>query len=670
MPAVAKLAFEQAFHCLMTLTNRLPIVFILLLAAPVIALAQADRRERGNLIIEGIPEVPNTITEKLYQYQSTRSAGVAEWLPDGKGLLITTRFGETGQLHLVEQPGGDRRQITFFPEPVTNATFPRLPQSRTFYFLKDVGGGEFYQIFSFDMGTGVYTMLTDGKSRNSSPEFANKGDQYIFTSTRRNRKDNDFYLSPAGNPEQARLLRETEGAWAALEWSPDDQQVLVSNYLSVNENYLHLLNTRTGELTQINGGKKGISYGGAVWAKDGKGLFIISDEGSEFQVLKHYDLTSGKFIPLTAAIQWDVEDLEISEDGKRLAFRTNEDGIGRLYLMDTQTRKYNPVSGIPDGVMGGLAFSPDNTHLAFSLSSARTPGDVYVLNTGTGAVQRWTNSEVGGLNTGNFVSPQLVRYETFDKVNGKPRTIPAFYYKPQGSGRFPVVIQIHGGPEGQFTPGFSWLPQYLANEMGIALIAPNVRGSTGYGKTYVTLDNGLKREESVQDIGKLLDWIARQPELDATRVMVYGGSYGGYMTLASLTHFNDRLRGGIDVVGISNWITFLEKTEAYRRDLRRVEYGDERDPKMREFLTRISPVSNAQKITKPLFVIQGVNDPRVPVGESEQMVQAVRKNGGTVWYLAAKDEGHGFRKKSNSDYQTAAMMLFMEKYLKGEGPVR
>jgi dipeptidyl aminopeptidase/acylaminoacyl peptidase len=174
----------------------------------------------------------------------------------------------------------------------------------------------------------------------------------------------------------------------------------------------------------------------------------------------------------------------------------------------------------------------------------------------------------------------------------------------------------------------------------------------------------------VQDIGKLLDWIAWQPELDATRVMVYGGSYGGYMTLASLTHFNARLRGGIDVVGISNWITFLEKTEAYRRDLRRVEYGDERDPKMREFLTRISPVSNAQKITKPLFVIQGVNDPRVPVSESEQMVQAVRKNGGTVWYLAAKDEGHGFRKKSNSDYQTAAMMLFMEKYLKGEGPVR
>jgi dipeptidyl aminopeptidase/acylaminoacyl peptidase len=365
-----------------------------------------------------------------------------------------------------------------------------------------------------------------------------------------------------------------------------------------------------------------------------------------------------------------VEDLELSNDGTRLAFRTNEDGIGKLYVLDTRTRQYQPVSGVPVGVLGGLAFHPDNVQLAFSVSSAQSPGDVYVLNAQSNALERWTHSEVGGLNTADFVAPTLIRYETFDKVNGKPRQIPAFYYKPKGNGKFPVVISIHGGPEGQFTPGFSWFPQYLTNQMGIAMIAPNVRGSTGYGKTYVTLDNGPRREESVQDIGKLLDWIAKQPELDASRVLVYGGSYGGYMTLASLTHFNDRLRGGIDVVGISNWITFLEKTEAYRRDLRRAEYGDERDPKMREYLTKISPVNNAQKITKPLFVIQGLNDPRVPAGESEQMVQAVRKNGGTVWYLAAKDEGHGFRKKSNSDFQTAAMMLFMEQFLKGGNEIR
>jgi dipeptidyl aminopeptidase/acylaminoacyl peptidase len=277
-----------------------------------------------------------------------------------------------------------------------------------------------------------------------------------------------------------------------------------------------------------------------------------------------------------------VEDLELSDDGTRLAFRTNEDGIGKLYVLDTRTRAYQPVPGIPAGVLGGLAFHPDNVQLAFSVSSAQSPGDVYVLNTQSNTPERWTHSEVGGLNPASFIAPTLIRYDTFDKVNGKPRQIPAFYYKPKGNGKFPVVISIHGGPEGQFTPGFSWLPQYLTGQMGIALIAPNVRGSTGYGKTYVTLDNGTRREESVQDIGKLLDWIAKQPELDASRVLVYGGSYGGYMTLASLTHFNDRLRGGIDVVGISNWITFLEKTESYRRDLRRAEYGDERDAKMRE----------------------------------------------------------------------------------------
>ncbi|CAA9254500.1 MAG: FIG00684568: hypothetical protein [uncultured Cytophagales bacterium] len=650
--------------------TRYALLLLLGLALPAAAPAQVERRERGNLVMEGIPEVPATLTEKLYQYQSTRSAGVADWLPDGKGLLITTRFGETNQLHLVERPGGDRRQITFFPEPVTGATFPERRDGRTFYFLKDVGGGEFYQLFSFDLNSGAYTMFTDGKSRNSEPEFANGSNAFIYTSTRRNRKDYDFYLADAQNPGQAKLLRENEGSWSALDWSPDDRQVLVSNYLSVNENFLHLLDAQTGGLTPVNPGKKGIAYNDARWAKDGKGLFVVSDEGSEFQTLRYYDLATKQFTPLSGNIPWDVEDLELSDDGARLAFRTNEDGIGKLYVLDTRTRTYGSVPGIPAGVLGGLAFHPDNVQLAFSVSSAQSPGDVYVLNTQSNALERWTHSEVGGLNTASFISPTLIRYDTFDKVNGKPRQIPAFYYKPKGNGKFPVVISIHGGPEGQFTPGFSWLPQYLTGQMGIAFIAPNVRGSTGYGKTYITLDNGTKREESVQDIGKLLDWIAKQPELDASRVLVYGGSYGGYMTLASLTNFNDRLRGGIDVVGISNWITFLEKTEAYRRDLRRVEYGDERDPKMREYLTKISPVNNAQKITRPLFVIQGLNDPRVPAGESEQMVQAVRKNGGTVWYLAAKDEGHGFRKKSNSDFQTAAMMLFMEQFLKGGNEIR
>jgi dipeptidyl aminopeptidase/acylaminoacyl peptidase len=393
-------------------------------------------------------------------------------------------------------------------------------------------------------------------------------------------------------------------------------------------------------------------------------LYLTSDEDAEFSTLQYYNIQSKKSTPLTADIKWDVEELELSEKGDKLAFVTNENGISKVYLLNTLTRKYQPVSNLPTGIISGLKFHPDGNRLAMVISSAQTPSDVFVLNTENNKLERWTFSEVGGLNADNFVTPTLVEYETFDKVNGKARKIPAFYYKPRnGNGPYPVIIDIHGGPEDQYRPGFSSFIQYLVNEMGIAVIAPNVRGSSGYGKTYLQLDNGYKREESVQDIGKLLDWISTQKELDANRVVVYGGSYGGYMVLASLTHYNDRLKAGIDAVGISNFVTFLQNTEAYRQDLRRVEYGDERDPKMKEFLTRVSPMTNATKITKPLFVIQGQNDPRVPASESKQMVETVRGNKGTVWYLLAKDEGHGFRKKSNRDFMVSAVTLFLEKYV-------
>ena len=277
---------------------------------------------------------------------------------------------------------------------------------------------------------------------------------------------------------------------------------------------------------------------------------------------------------------------------------------------------------------------------------------------------RWTSSEVGGLNTSTFVTPELIEYETFDLVDGKPRKIPAFYFKPEKSnGPMPVLISIHGGPESQYRPFFRSTLQYYLNELGIAVLAPNVRGSNGYGKTYLQLDNGGKREDTVKDIGKLLDWIAQQPELDSGRVGVMGGSYGGYMVLAAMIQFNDRLRAGIDVVGISNFVTFLENTKAYRRDLRRAEYGDERDPEMRAFLNKISPTTNAHKIARPMFIAQGLNDPRVPASESEQMVKVIRENGGAVWYMLAKDEGHGFRKKTNRNFYSNVVALFLQTFL-------
>jgi len=307
-----------------------------------------------------------------------------------------------------------------------------------------------------------------------------------------------------------------------------------------------------------------------------------------------------------------------------------------------------------------LEWHSNGRDLGLSLSSARSPVDCYSLDVSTGKLERWTESETGGLNAANFSEPELVRWKSFDA-----RTISGFLYKPgpRFSGPRPVIINIHGGPEGQARPGFLGRGNFYMDELGVAVIYPNVRGSTGFGKSFVKLDNGVLREDSVKDIGALIDWIATRPDLDASRVMVTGGSYGGYMTLAVATHYDARLRCALDVVGISNFVTFLQNTESYRRDLRRVEYGDERDPAMKEHLVRISPATNAAKITKPLFVVQGRNDPRVPYTESEQMVATVKKNRGPVWYLLASDEGHGFAKKKNQDFQLYATVAFIQAHL-------
>ena len=644
-------------------TMLMPVLCLALLAPAPAAAAQAERIEKGNLVIEGIPEIPENVMDRLVQYQNTRSASLSGWLPDGSGILIRTRFGDTLQVHHVARPGGDRRQVTFFKEPVAGAAVSPNPEARGFIYQRDVGGSEFYQLYYMDMKTGESTLLTDGKSLNGALSWANDGKRFAFYTTRRNGRDWDIHLADVKKAGASAPLLEKEGAWVPGEWSPDDTKIIVLKLVSANENYPYVMDVATRTLTQINPKEEKISYGAAAWTRDGKGIYFASDEGTEFKHLRHYDLASKKLTVLTADIPWDVEGLAVSRDGRYLAFTANEDGIAKLHVRTLPDMKEMALPELPIGLVGGIEFSPDSRKMGLVLNTPRTPGDVFALDLGTGKLERWTYSEVGGLNTDGFGVPELIRYETFDKVSGKPRTIPAFYHKPDGPGPHPVVINIHGGPEGQSRPGFSPITQYCLKELGVAVLLPNVRGSTGYGKTYLTLDNGFNREDSVKDIGALLDWIGTRSELDKDRVVVVGGSYGGYMVLASMTHYNDRLRAGVDTVGISNFITFLETTQDYRQDLRRVEYGDERDPEMRAHLERISPKTNASKITKPLLIIQGLNDPRVPVTESEQMVDTIRGNGGSVWYLMAKDEGHGFRKKTNRDYAEAATSLFLEAFL-------
>jgi dipeptidyl aminopeptidase/acylaminoacyl peptidase len=615
-----------------------------------------------NLVVEGVPPIPATLAEEVRRYTEFRSAALSGWHPTRREILISTRFGDTAQVHHVKAPGGARTQLTFFPERVAGASF-RPKTGEYFVFSKDIGGNEFFQLFRQDVSTGNVTMLTDGKSRNTGGVWSNAGDRVVYGSTRRNGKDNDLYVINPSDPQSNRLLLQVEGGgWGAAEWSPDDRQILVEEFISANESYIWLADAATGQKTLFTpkGGAEKVLYGSAAFSKDGKGLYVTTDRESEFQRLAYVDLATKRHTYLTDHIKWDVNEFSISDDGRTIAFVTNEDGIGRLRLLDTKTHKEKAAPKLPVGLVGGLRWHENSRDLGFTMSSSRSTADVYSLDAQTGKVERWTFSETGGLNTENFPEPELVRWKSFDG-----REISGFLYMPPArfTGPRPVMMSIHGGPESQATPGFLGRNNYYLNELGIAIIFPNVRGSSGYGKTFLQLDNGFKREDTYKDIGALLDWIATQPRLDKSRVMVTGGSYGGHMAFAVATLYSDRIAATLPVVGISNLVSFLERTESYRRDLRRVEYGDERDPKMREFMTRIAPLNNASKITKPMFVVQGGNDPRVPLNEAEQMVKTVRANRTPVWYLMAKDEGHGFAKKKNQDFQFYATVMFLREYL-------
>jgi dipeptidyl aminopeptidase/acylaminoacyl peptidase len=615
----------------------------------------------ANLKAEGLAPIPATLMKDLSRYSESRVATLSGWHPLRKELLIATRFGDVPHLHRVAMPMGARAQLTFGPERIASGEYEPT-QGEYLIYSQDSGGGEFFQLYRLDLKTRATTLLTDGKSRNTGARFSRNGRWLSFASTRRNGSDSDIWVVDPLKPESARMALQVQGGgWEAVDWSLDGKRLLVVNYLSIAETRLYLLDLAIGKPERLDEASKPAAYGEPVFSADGKGIYLTTDQDSEFHRLAYLDLATRKLRFLQPELRWDVNRLALSRDGLRLAIEINEDGLSVLRVLDTATGRDLPLPALPKGSVGGLAWQAGGQDLALTLSGAQSPSDVYSIHLPTATLTRWTQSETGYADASTFVEPELVRWKSFDGLG-----ISGFLYRPAPAafpGSRPVIINIHGGPESQYRPGFLGINNYLVNELGCALLFPNARGSSGYGKTFLDLDNGFRREDSVKDIGALLDWIATQPGLDRNRVMVTGGSYGGYMTLACMTHYNDRLRCGVDVVGISNFVTFLGNTQGYRRDLRRVEYGDERDPKMREFLLRISPATNATKITKPMFIVQGRNDPRVPYTEATQMVEAIRKNRGPVWYLEAADEGHGFAKKGNRDLQFAATVLFVKEYL-------
>lgn len=615
-----------------------------------------------NLVVENIPDLSTNYINEVKNYTESRAASLFNIHPLKKEILISTRFGNSNQVHEVKIPTGDRKQITFFDEPVGSANY-EPKEASYFIYSKDIGGNEFSQLYRFDVSSKKSTLLTDGKkSQNGNTIWANNSKTMAYASTKRNGKDRDFYTMDPMNPGADKLICENiGGGWGMTAWSADDKKILVGEGISVNESRIYLLDVETKTKTRVLPIEDERStYSAVSFSKNNKGFYYISNKDFEFNRLAFYDFDTKKSTYLTTNIPWDVNSVELNKTKTEMIFVTNENGLSKIYLMNLENNKYTELTNIPVGIISGVEWFNDQKSIAFSFGNYQSTSDVYEYNLAEKKLIRWTESETGGLDLTALQAPELIRWKSFDGT-----IITGYLYRASKNftGKRPVMVSIHGGPESQSRPNFIARNNYFLNELGVSIILPNVRGSSGYGKTFLDMDNGYKREESVKDIGALFDWIAKEQTLDADRVMVIGGSYGGYMSLAVSYHYADKIRCSIDIVGISNFNTFMKNTESYRRDLRRVEYGDERDVKMSEYFEKIAPLNHTDKIKKPMFIIQGGNDPRVPLTEAEQMKDKIKANGGTVWYLMAKDEGHGFKKKNNIDFQFYSTIEFMKRYL-------
>lgn len=628
--------------------------FLLLAPLPALA-ADVAVRQIGSARLENVPEIPAEVKAAVQRYQNYREARFQDWLPDGS-MLIATRFGQTRQIHRVAAPGAARAQLTFHEEPVAGAR--TVPGSDRFVYTRDTGGDEWFQLFVRGLA-GESARLTEPGTRNQNPVLSENGRSIAWSRASRGSPDWAIMLADLADPASRRVAWQGTGSVAPSDIAPDGSRILVTRSLSNRESRLLMLDPAAGEARELAfSSARPARWEEARFAADGRRILAITTDGSDVRRLVEADPDTGAIRAVSPELRWDVETFELAPDGETIAYAVNEEGYSRVYLLPRGGAPA-PVADLPRGVLTGLKFSPDGRSLAIGMSTATSAGDVWSLDLSSGRLTRWTESELGGLDPDALVEPKLVRFESFDGLS-----VPAFVYRPAGAApgeRTPVIVDIHGGPESQTRPGWNPGAQYFANVLGATVILPNVRGSDGYGTRYLNLDNAAKREDSVRDIGALLGWIAAQPDLDAGRVAVYGQSYGGYMSLASMSHYSDRLVGGVERYGISDFATFLQNTEAYRRDNRRAEYGDERDPAMRAVFERIAPMNNVGRIGKPMLVMQGANDPRVPQSESDQIVRRLRENGVEAWYVLFSDEGHGFLKKPNNDLRREVETVFLRR---------
>ncbi|PVZ72466.1 alpha/beta fold hydrolase [Pelagibaculum spongiae] len=644
------------------------------------------------LELHNISKPQQKTVNALKPWQNLSGSSFAQWAQHSQavasaGLYFTSRHNsQTPQLFFQRKPNAQAETVSQFDDPIRSVV---SNGQGLLAITRDRGGNEDSQIWLYGAEKKQFSQLTS-QARNTDLLFSNQ--QLYFTSNLRDKKFNDIrrinLSTQAGKKakESELIFRAPDNyLWRAVDVSTDGKQMLLSHYISSVESEIWLLNIQNGQYRRLLPSKKSSDISSSSeqrsfpigFSEDGQSAWLVSDAGQDFLRFYRLDLKTGKRFEQGPQLDWDIENVSLSADKKLAAIVVNQNGYSRLYLMDLLTSNFQElplaeqgrIAGTKWGRFGsGIAFSGDNQQLAFSLISDRTPSRVISLKVAPLALKAkqseyWTQPNLGQLSGADMIVPQLISYPSFDG-----RKIPALVFSPIAEKntekqKLPVIIYIHGGPESQTRPGFRSSFQMWAKSLNAVVITPNVRGSRGYGKRWLALDNDLKREDSVKDIGALLDWIEQQPNLDASRVAVYGGSYGGYMVLASAVRYSDRLKAAVDVVGISNFVTFLQNTRGYRRDLRRVEYGDERNSKMRAFLQSISPLNQVEKIKIPMLVVQGKNDPRVPESESQQLVDRLNANGQVVWYMLARNEGHGFRRKENRQVYQQVAIEFFQRYL-------
>jgi dipeptidyl aminopeptidase/acylaminoacyl peptidase len=628
-----------------------------------------------NLLADGIPAIPKAIADKVSLYTDFRGYAFVGWHPTERSMLVRHREqgANIAQIYWLKAPGGKLEKMTDFPDYVSAASFAPK-HGKYLVYSRDVGGNEATQVFRMDLDTRQSTLLSSPDER-SGYTWNRAGDRLLVESvpldktaqggSRAQVATTLTLVEPQKPGATTRLAELPGGGWGNFRFSPNDATIAAQQFRTPNDSDVFLIDAKTGAREKIlpKAGAAAAGYNGFEWSLDQQRLFLTTNQGGEFSELAVYDRRDQSLKVLSHHIPWDIESIALSADGQRLMAVANANGRDEVHLFDATTGQELARPAIPAGAVGGGQWhETQHGALGLSVNSPQSPGDVYTLDATSGKTERWTTAaSPAGVQPETFVSPELVQIKSFDGL-----TISGWLFLPNAAkfpGKRPLLVSFHGGPEGQSTVRFMGRYNYFLNELGVAVLLPNVRGSIGYGKTYLDLDNGFKRKDSVKDGGAFLQWAGSHPRLDGKRIAVTGGSYGGYMSLATAVDYSPLIRGAIDVVGISHFVTFLNNTESYRRDLRRVEYGDERDSEMRAFHEKIAPLNAAAAITVPLFVVQGKNDPRVPYTEAQQMVAAVRKNGVPVWYLLADNEGHGFRRKANADFEFYATVRFLERTL-------